>query len=168
MIEDLTIQGALAFAVETERMGNEVYQKLADKNRDDSELRGLFNRLADDEKLHEAKLDELSRALDADQRRELTDDEREYLRSVSWTEVFRGDRDPIAVADTISSSRDALEMAYDLERSTLIFYDACRDILGEEPLLEEVIDMEKHHLTQITKYLMDPDAKVRGTSDRWT
>lgn len=168
MIKDLTVQGALDFAVETERIGQEVYEKLAAKHDDDPELKELFHRLADDEKLHAARLDELRRILDKDKRRELTEDERDYLRSVSWNEVFHGGPDPLAAADRVESRKDALEMAFDLERSTLVLYDAFRDILGVEPILEEVIRIEKQHLTQVAKYMMDPEMKFRGTSDSWT
>ena len=168
MIENLTVEGALEFAIETERIGSEVYRRLAEKHRGEPELKKLFDRLADDEKQHQAKLGELGRTLGEGRRREPTQEEQDYLRSVSWNEIFHGDRDPVAAAEKIESREDALEMAYDLERSSLIFYDACRDLLGEEPILEEVIRMEKHHLTQITKYMMDSGMKFRGAGDSWT
>jgi rubrerythrin len=167
MIENLTVPGVLEFAVETERIGNEMYQKLAENHDHETELSGLFSRLADDERLHRAQLDELARTLDESQRRELTEREREYLRRISWAKVFHGDLDPLAVAERADNRDDALQIASNLERSTLIFYDACRDILGNEPVLEEIISMEKHHLTQIIKYMMDSDSKVRGAADTW-
>ena len=168
MTENMTLGRALEIAIETERIGNEVYRKLAARHEKGSELHGLFERLAEDEKLHESRLRELGGQLDEAAGRELSDQDSEYLRSVSWREIFHGDPDPIAAADRVTSRKDALEMASRLERSTLVYYSGVRDLLGDHPVLEEIMAMEKRHLTQIIKYLMDPEAKVRGTEDRWT
>lgn len=168
MAENMTLRRALEIAIETERIGNEVYRKLAARHEEETELHDLFKRLAEDEKLHESRLRELGDQLDEEAGRKLTDEDSEYLRSVSWREIFHGDPDPIAAADRVVSRKDALEMASRLERSTLVYYSGVRDLLGDHPVLQEIMAMEKQHLTQIIKYLMDPEIKVRGTEDRWT
>lgn len=168
MIANLTIGRTIDFAIETERVGQEVYQRLATAHAGNADLRDLFRRLAEDEKLHESQLAEFRRNLESTGERELPKDDSDYLRSISWLEVFHGDRDPIAAADRVESPRDALEMAHNLERSTLLYYGAIRDLLGEDPILQGIIDMEKHHLKQVIKYLMDPEIKMRGVTDQWT
>jgi rubrerythrin len=168
VIENLTIEKALGFAIETEQIGQEMYQKLARRHADDSELRDLFNRLAEDEKLHEAQLRELRKELAISRARELSEEDTEYLRLLSTTEVFYGFSDPLAAVEDGSERQDALKLAHDLERSTLVYYDAMRAVLGDNEVLERIIAMEKQHLRQVLKYLMVPEAKMRGVSDEWT
>ena len=55
-----------------------------------------------------------------------------------------------------------------IEKSTLVYYDAMRDVLGDSEVLERIIAMEKQHLRQVLKYMMAPDSKMRGVSDEWT
>jgi rubrerythrin len=168
VIENLTIEKALGFAIETEQIGQEMYQKLARRHADDSELRGLFARLAEDEKLHEAQLRELRKELSRSGTGELSDEDSEYLRRMSTTEVFYGISDPLAAVEDGPGRQDALKLAHDLEKSTLVYYDAMKDVLGDNEVLERIIAMEKQHLRQVLKYMMAPDSKMRGVSDEWT
>lgn len=54
------------------------------------------------------------------------------------------------------------------EENSLLYYGALKDVLGDNRTLAAIVDMEKDHLTQVMKYLIEPDSKVRGTSDDWT
>ena len=52
MVEELTLDKAVDFAVETEKLGEALYRRMAHRFKDDLELNDLFSRLAEDEKYH--------------------------------------------------------------------------------------------------------------------
>ena len=168
MIDNLSIENVLEFAIETERLGREMYQGLSHRFADEGELRDLFTRLADDEALHETQLRELRNQFSAGAAEDFSDEESEYLRSLSRKEIFYGTDDPLAAVEDGPQRQDALKLAHDLEKSSLVYYDAMRDVLGDNEVLERIIAMEKQHLRQVMKYMMMPESKVRGVSDQWT
>lgn len=167
MIENLTVGRALEFAITTEQLGQRLYAKLAGAHADD-ELHDLFTALARDEEVHASQLRALRDDLGETENRELAEQDADYLRTISTAEIFHGYSDPLTAADSMEDRTDALKLAMDLEKSTLLFYHTMEKILGSSPVLDSIIAMEKHHLAQVVKYLISPESKMRGLSDTWT
>lgn len=164
MIENLTVQRAVEFAIKTERLGAEFYRKLAAKHAADGELTELFSLLARDEELHEASFTALRDTLPEAERRPLSDGDQEYLRAIATAEIFYGNNEALDPADRISTREDALRRALDLEKGSLLYYNAMRDALGPSDVLDGIIAAEKDHMTKVMKYMFT-GAKMRGLMD---
>jgi len=166
MIEKLTVQRAVDFAIKTEQLGGNFYKKLAKKHADDSELNELFSLLARDEELHEAEFKALKETLPAEERSELSDADQEYLRAIATAEVFYGNNEALDPADKIDSRSDALQRALNLEKGSLLYYSAMREVLGSSDVLDGIIQAEKNHMVKVMKYMFT-GAKVRGLIDEY-
>jgi len=164
MIEKLTLKRALEFAIKTEQLGADFYHKLAHKHADNAELNELFSVLAQDEEIHEAQFKALAGRLPAEERRELTDSEQEYLRALATAEIFYGNNDVLDPADKVQTTQDALGRALDLEKAALLYYSAMRDVLGTSEVLDAIVEAEKEHMVKVMK-LMFTGAKMRGLID---
>ena len=57
-------------------------------------------------------------------------------------------------------------VAFELEKATLGFYSAMRDVLGANDTLDSVIEAEKAHLNKVMQYIVT-DSKFRGLADKW-
>jgi rubrerythrin len=166
MIEDLSLRRAIEFAIQTEKQGAEFYDRMAKKFADNEELKEIFSILARDEEIHEFQFQRLLKELPFEERGELSEDEVEYLRAVSAAEVFYGHHAALDSADTIESREDALQRAHEMERSTLLYYRAMKDIVGPNPVLDEIIGMEKQHLVQVMRCLVS-GSKMRSLLDSY-
>jgi rubrerythrin len=164
IMDEFTVHDALRLAVTTEEIGAKVYRRFAEKFADQHELAEIFAKLARDEQLHQAQFRAL---LDQHPR---TNEELgrygvdEYLRATAISEFF-GKK----AVDRLKEAQDpeeALKNAVGLEKATLLFYQAIRDTIGESPALDEIIQIERSHLTTLMKVILT-DARFRGLSDRW-
>lgn len=166
MSETLTIAKCLEFAVRTEEVGAELYQILATKFASDPDLRELFEALGRDEVMHR----DLFKALHArtgerfrDQK--LTAEQQDYVRAMSIDDVFS----PKGLAwspESIKTRNDALARALELEKATLGYYLAMREIVGPDETIDALINVEKRHVVKVVQYMMT-DAKFRGLADNY-
>ncbi len=162
MVEDLTIDKAIDFAIETEKLGLHFYGRLARRFKDDSELHEAFAQLARDEEQHAQRFAKLKEQL-PDKQEAMQFGQQEYLRAIALSDVFSKDKGIAKDTDAIDSKQDALERAFNLEKTTLLYYEAMKESLGDK-LLDEIINEEKRHVVALMK-LMVTDAKVRGLDD---
>jgi len=161
MIENVTVRRALEFAVTTERQGAAFYDRLASRYADNAELAELFGVLARDEEVHELQFKALLKKLPEGERGELSADEQTYLRALATAEIFFGNNEALDPGDRVKTREDALHRALDLEKATLLYYGAMRDVLGSNEVLDAVIQTEKTHLVQVMKVLFT-GGKMRG------
>ena len=160
-IPELTLEKAVDFAVQTERLGQEMYSALASRFEDDSELRELFTTLAADEEHHADHFAGLRKRLGGKQ---LDPEEQQYLRAASLSDIF-ADWSLSEAPEMITTREDALQKAFNLEKTTLGYYQALQEIIPDE-LLEEMVAEEKRHLVKVMKYMVT-GAKVRGLGDKF-
>ena len=153
MIENVTVRRALEFAMTTERQGAAFYGRLATRHADAPELVELFQILAHDEEIHELQFKALLRKLPPGEGGDLSADDREYLRALATAEIFYGNNEALDPADRVGTREDALHRALDLEKATLLYYGAMRDVLGPSEVLDAVIATEKAHLVRVMKVL---------------
>jgi rubrerythrin len=164
MIEKLTVRRALEFAIKTEQLGAQFYDTQAKKHAGDEELVELFGILARDEEIHEAQFKMLLKKLPLEERRDLDPAEEEYLRAVATAEIFYGNNEALDPADKVETRQDAFARAMNMERASLMYYSAMRDVLGPSEVLDSIIQAEKEHMVKVMKYMFT-GAKMRGLID---
>ncbi len=165
-MDDVTLAKSIELAITTERMGAGFYRKLAEKFGNDKEISELFSILSKDEESHEKQFRALRGKLPAEERELMTDQKYQYLQAVSISEFFAGDGGALDKTDDIKTRDDALARAFSLEKATLLYYHGIKDVLGENDILDTIIELEKSHLVSVMKYLMT-GAKMRRLSDSW-
>jgi len=166
MLEDLTVRKAIEFAITVEELGEKNYRRLAKKFSDDPKVAELFEGLAADEDIHRkqfTKLLDVAQKVDEDN---MDYERKQVLRAMSISEFFSRKYGPFKDADQFETGADALQAAFGLEKSLVNFYTAMRDVLGENELLEEIIQAEKQHAVAVMKLMMT-DAKYRTLQDPW-
>ncbi len=161
-MEQLSLKGGIELAITTEKLGAKYYSDLADKFADSEQVHQIFDRLSKDEQIHEAQFKVLLDELPSKEEKSAVEDQ-EFLKSLSSSKFF--DTSAFNV-DDIENAADALEMAAEFEKNSLVYYQALKEIIGESPQLDEIIKAEKKHFVTITKVLIT-EAKFRGTEDRW-
>lgn len=162
MVEELTLRKAIDFAVETEKLGLHYYGKLAKRFKDNAELHELFAVLARDEERHAQRFAALRDRLPPEQGA-LRFEQQQYLRAISLSDIFAQEKGIAKDPDTIKSKADALERAFNMEQTSLLYYQEMKKAL-EEDLLDEIIAEERKHVVQIMKHMVT-DAKLRGLDD---
>jgi rubrerythrin len=165
VIENVTAAKCVEFAQRTEEIGAELYQALARKFASDRELGELFEGLGRDEVQH----GELIRALRDRVAARLGDgplpaEQRDYLRAMSMAEIFSGEKGLAANLDGIKTRDDGLERALHLEKATLAYYQAMREVVGADEILDALIAVEKKHVVKVMQLLIT-GAKFRGLAD---
>jgi len=164
MIENLNLRKAIEMAVITEQLGAEFYARMQTKFADQKDLVPIFERLTKDEKAHEAQFKMILEKTPDERPGEKLHEQYQYLRAMAISEHFR--KDFFADTKEIKSPVEALGRALGFERSTLDFYKAIRDIVGDHKELNEIIEAEKTHVIAIMK-VITADAEFRGTGYIW-
>ncbi|HEU4382167.1 MAG TPA: ferritin family protein [Anaeromyxobacteraceae bacterium] len=164
MIKDVTAASCVEFAIKTEELGAEIYQALARKFASDRELRELFEGLGRDEVHHGEQIRGLQKRLDPRFRQPVPAEQQDYLRAMSLSDVFSGPMGPARDVEGIRSRDDALERALNLEKATLSYYLAVREVVGPDEVLDSLIAMEKKHVVKVMQLLIT-GARFRGLAD---
>jgi rubrerythrin len=165
LIKDISLKGCLEFAVATEDVGAKFYAQLAEKFAGNAELAELFKLLGKDEEVHKNQFSELLRQLPGSTTAPAPE-KAEYVRAMSASEFFSRDRGPFVNIDKIGGRDDALEKVFGFEKATLGFYNAVKDLLGDNVILDQVIDAEKGHVTRLMKVMITGE-KFRSLQDPW-
>jgi rubrerythrin len=165
MTENVTVAKCVEFAMQTEEIGAELYRELARKFASDRELRELFEGLGQDEVQHGELFRALhDRVVPRPAGRAVTAEQSDYLRAMAMDEIFAGAKSLARNVDGIKSRDDALERALNLEKATLAYYQAVRDVLGADETLDALIAVEKRHVVKVMQLLLT-GAKFRGLAD---
>jgi rubrerythrin len=153
VIEELTLKKAVAFAVQTEELAAHFYKRLAHRFADDEELSAIFTKLLEDEKRHAQRFAELGRDLPAEHPEQYR--QKQYLRAIALSEIFSDEKGIAKQIEAIGSRDEALQRVLELEKTTLLYYEGMRPLLGDSPALEWIIAEEQQHVIQITSYLAE-------------
>ncbi len=163
MTDTMTPRKAIEFAVRTEELGSRFYKKLAAKFSDQAELKEVFELLAKDEVEHEAQFRKLLEKTPPDEDVS-TGPEFQYLRAMSLSQFFMGEEGLNKKSKEIQDKVDAMRIVFELEKATLQYYEAMKEVLGENDTLMDVIKAEKAHLMKVMQYIIT-DSKFKGLSD---
>ncbi len=132
-------------AVQTEKLGREFYARMAEKFRDQTELRRLFELLAVHEAKHEASFMNLEGRL-SDDAPEGWGEVTPYLRAIVDSEFFLGKDKCLPSLEHVKTAAEAIDFALCFERETLLYYYTLRETLREKNVIDEIIREEKSHI----------------------
>jgi rubrerythrin len=163
-MENLTLRRAIEMAVATEELGAKYYQEIAKKFSNESEIARVFRQLSEDEVAHETQFRKLLEEVPPEKDAAEQGDAGLLLRAAATSQF--SDKKAIENVAEIETPTDALAKALAFERSTLFYYQSIKDILGESPQLQKMIDSEKTHVTTLMKVILS-DARFRGLADPW-
>ena len=166
MLEELTLRKAVEFAVKTEELGNVFYTRMAKKFSDDKEISEIFSTLGKDELVHRKQFNQLLEKIPEDPGVSSRDERMALLKIMSRSEFFMGESGLSSKLEEVKTREDALERAVRLEKDTLGYFQAMKDVLGDEPILDSVIKIEKSHLVKLMEYMIT-GAKMRGLGDQY-
>jgi rubrerythrin len=85
---------------------------------------------------------------------------------MSLSQFFMGEEGLKKKSKEVKDRTDAMGIAFELEKATLHFYQAMREVLGESDTLDAVIQAEKAHLMKVMQYVVT-GAEFRGLSDAY-
>jgi rubrerythrin len=164
MMADLNLRKSIELAIATEQLGADYYSRMVRKFEKEKGLKEIFEKLVKDEKAHEAQFKALLKTIPEEEGKPEHYELYQFLRATAISEFFR--QDAFKNADAIKTPADALGRSLAFEKSTLLYYEAIRDILGASPQLDEIIQAEKTHVTALFK-VISSDAKFRSLTDNW-
>jgi rubrerythrin len=147
-----SVRDAVQLAIATEQTGAKLYARIAAEFSDIGALKGVFDRLHEDERVHEAQFKNLLEVLPPPCGADLADTAvEEYLKATAVSEFFGQNAfDRMA---NFTMPEEALQNAFQLEKSTLLFYQALHDVVGPNDVLEEIIKTEKDHVVSLMKLI---------------
>ena len=124
---------------------------------EDSELRGLFQNLAREEREHKAKIERLKADLPADAwKPTVSDPEQEldlYIKMMAEQHVFRSVEALNTHLAEVRTPRDALRLALQLEKDSVIFFLGMQEATCEgkdRDLLALLIKEEQDHVRRLS------------------
>lgn len=164
-MEKLTLRRAVELAVITEQLGAGYYTRMVRKFADNPELKEIFGRLVKDELSHEKQFKKILENTPEDDKLQQDYEKEQFLRASVISTHFKKE-DFTDNADKITDAAEALGHALNFEKSTLQYYQAMQDVLGDSPQLQEIIAAEKKHVIALFKVITS-DAKFRGTGYLW-
>ncbi len=132
-------------AVQTEKLGQEFYARMAEKFRDNAELRKLFELLAAHEIRHGESFLKLETQLQEGEP-EGWDEVTLYLRALVDSEFFLGKDKCLPSLEHVKTAAEAVDFALCFERETLLYYYTLREALREKDVIDAIIREEKNHI----------------------
>ena len=166
MLKGLTLRKVIEFAVTTEELGADFYDRMAKRFADNPDVASVFSQLAKDEQAHKVQFGAILKGAPATFDDEVDHERAQYLRAMAVSEFFAPHSGPFHEAEQIKDAESALWRALDLEKAALGLYRAIRDELGQSKPLDAIIAAEKQHLFQLMKVVAS-GAKFRGLQDDW-
>jgi rubrerythrin len=144
-MERFSIREIIEQAIQTEKLGNEFYTKMAEKFHDDKELKKLFETLSAHEVRHGNSFVALKEKI-RDEEPEGWDEVTLYLRAIVDSEFFLGKDKCLPSLEHVKTASEAVDFALCFERETLLYYYALREATKEKEILDKIITEEKSHI----------------------
>ena len=139
-------------AIGIERRGLAFYDIMT-RSTDSAEARDIFQRLADMEREHMQIFEGMRNESEKFQLAEIYEGEHEaYLQALADSAVFTDDVITSELASQADSDIEAMELAINAEKDSLLFYYQMKDIMPRraQPTVDKILAEEKSHLTQLT------------------
>ena len=143
-------------AMELEKSGEAFYRAVADKATTPG-VKALFVDLAEQEARHYAAFSRLS-AVVRDKPIMLAEEWDEYLDYLGATvqsAFFEGPDKALVAAESVTSAKQAIQMAMAFEKETMLFFHDLRDVAAgrDEEVIARIIDVERTHLKRLASML---------------
>jgi rubrerythrin len=143
-------------ALELEKSGEIFYTAVAEKAAS-SQVRELFQELAEQEKHHYKAFSKLSKTI-WDQSTAAEGDWDQYLMYLQATiqsAFFEGSDKALTLTEQATDEKEALQMAIEFEKETMLFFYDLRDKVSDvdREIVERVIAEEKDHVRRLASML---------------
>ncbi len=148
-------QEIVEIAVRIEENGNEFYTAAAEMITESSDIKGLFYDLAEKEVLHISIFQKLAEKFDSESFDFESQDASEYINHLAESHIFGKPDTGKALAQTIKTPREGLEIAYKFENDSVDFYTELMKFTRSDSkkLVQQIIDEEKEHAAEIKRFL---------------
>jgi rubrerythrin len=148
-------QEIIEIAVRIEENGNAFYNAAAEILSTDTDTKGLFLDLAEKEILHIAIFQKLAEKFDPEDFDISPDDASAYINHLAEQHVFGKPDSGKELAKTITSPRQALEIALKFENDSVSFYTELEKKVRSDSkrLIRQVIEEEMEHAADIKRFL---------------
>ena len=134
------IDQLLSVALKIESKGYSCYAELAQRTR--GEVSETFERLAEDERLHAARFKEIFSRISRKEREGgwSAEEVLGYLTTYAELSIF-----PKLRKEVPENLEDALELALDIEKESILFYLEVAEYV-KSPVITEIVDEERRHV----------------------
>jgi rubrerythrin len=145
----------LEFAVAIEQQGYKFYVETM-KKMQEAKILALFQFLADEEFKHEHIFKDLKKKVGNFIPPESYEGEYEtYMNDFIKSNFLKKIDNMQATIDSVKTIEDAIHIALDLERDSIVFYTALKKYIGDEnrDTIEKIIQEELSHIMKINNYI---------------
>jgi rubrerythrin len=145
----------IEIAIRIEENGQEFYTAAADMIRENKDVKGLFYDLAEKELTHIAIFQRLADKFEAESFEFNKEEASDYIGHLADTHIFGRKDSGKALAKTISTPQQALEIAFKFENDSVVFYEELlkRTSSDAKKLILRIIEEEKEHAAEIKKFM---------------
>jgi len=150
-METYSIREVIEQAIQTEKLGYELYLAMADRFDKDERLKRLFETLAVKEQEHEKTFTDLKEKVN-DRRVEHWEEVSQYLRAIVESEFFLGNNKALPSLEHLENIEDAVRYAIAFEKETLLYYHSMKDLIREKDVLDKLIGEEKSHIVWLSEF----------------
>jgi len=150
-MEKYSIREVIEQAIQTEKLGYQLYLAMANRFEKDEKLRKLFETLAVKEQEHEKTFADLKEKVN-DRRLEHWEEVSQYLRAIVESEFFIGNDKAMPSLEHLNNIEDAVRYALAFERETLLYYHSLKDLVREKDMLDKLINEEKSHIVWLSEF----------------
>lgn len=149
-----SVKEVIEQAIQTEKLGAEFYTNMAEKFKDNEELRKLFELLAEKEREHENVFNSIMETTGSSyQMPDNWGEASKYLRAIVESEFFLGnDKVLPSSIDLLKSANDVLNYAMTFEKVTLLYYLELRDVVADKEAIDDIVNEEKGHIVWLSDY----------------
>jgi len=157
MLLPFSAEEILEIAIQAERQGAAFYERLATSAQDER-VKEECRRLAEFEREHEKTFRRLlgqrnvQRALDSLQPGQLSDQHQQYLSALVDSNMLPDEEAARQLAEEAKSEVEAINIALQMEKNTILFYQELQNLLGTEAgVLQIILDEERSHVYQLNE-----------------
>ncbi len=150
-MERYSIREVLEQAIQTEKLGYELYLEMANRFEKDEKLKRLFETLAVKEQEHEKTFTDLKEKVN-DRRVEHWEEVSKYLKAIVESEFFLGNNKALPSIEHLENIEDAVRYAIGFEKETLLYYHSLRELIREKDILDKLINEEKSHIVWLSEF----------------
>jgi rubrerythrin len=150
-MERFSITEVIEQAIQTEELGYEFYTHMAKRFEEHQGLQKLFDTLALKELQHKNTFTEL-RDVIGEQEIEGWEEIKPYFRAMTESEFFLGKGKSLPSMADIKTPHDALRLAVNFEKETLLYFLGIRDVVKEKEVIDEIIQEERNHIVWLSKF----------------
>ena len=153
MGNQFSMREIIEIAIEIEKNGAAFYRALAG-SADTARLRDLFTYLADQEKRHIARFQEILESVGGYQISEAyyATQYMGYMKALADERVFKSDTSGAEVAGSVGSPKEAVDIAIGFEKESILFLHEMWELMqgSDTKTIQKLLNEERDHLKQLS------------------